>query len=97
MANKRRPFNAVLNLTLADTEYSYTFPPDTVAFALKPRKSHRIKLSWQSGESGSVYFTTGPGAACMEEGIYNAGGAPLIIYAQCDVAAEVLEIIGWRQ
>lgn len=96
MANKRSPFNTTLTLTVADTEYPYTFPVGAVSLYLKSRSNYRIKLSWQSGESGTTYFGVGDGSSYSEDGLYAVGGAPLILYAQCPVAGAILEIVGWR-
>ena len=96
MSNKRHPFNDVLTLTAADTEYSYTFPIGTVSIQLKSRSGTRIKLAWTSGASGTTYFSVGEGASYAEDGLNIAGRDALSIYAQCAVAGEVLELVSWR-
>ena len=98
MANKRKPFNATLTLTTADTEYSYQIPEGTVSFQLKSRGNRRIKCAFVAGDIALLeYFSVGEGAQYSEENLYLEGVARVSIYAQCAVAGEVLEICGWKQ
>lgn len=78
--------------TLANTEYSHTFPANTKTFLVQARGNGTIKLSFDVGESGTVYHSIWPGA-------YYAMGfivePSTTIYFQSPVAGLVLELTSW--
>lgn len=81
-------------LVLQNTEYSVALPAGTIQFQLKTRGSGLLKISYEVGQSGSVFFSVYPGAMYQEMGI-DPGTPPIILYVQSTVAGETLEIISW--
>jgi hypothetical protein len=78
------------NITLANTEYSLTFPANTKQIMIKSRKG-TIQFSFISGQSGTNYITIPLGASYKEENL----GASLTIYFRSSKANDVLESISW--
>ena len=80
-------------LTLANTEYSQILPADTTRFTLQARTSHDVKLSYTSGESGTVYITIKAGSSYTEENLDT--GSALTLRMQSTNAGIVVEIIAF--
>lgn len=86
----------IINITVpdADTEQSYTFPANTKRFKMKVRGGRsKIQIAYESGESGTNYFTNEMG------NIYQSGDIdplyPFVVYFQCNKDAQVIEIESW--
>lgn len=81
---------ANVELTLADTEYSYTLPANTGSYMVKTKSGHDFKYSPVAGQSGITYLTLP---------VYEKNGVePIttrIIYFQSNRAGEVMEISSW--
>lgn len=94
MSNKpgRKPTIFNKTMTLADTEYSYQLPEDTVKFELKCRTDFDVKLSFTSGESGTNYFTIPSGQSYWEDEVETTK----TLYFQCADAGKILEIKSWQ-
>lgn len=78
--------------TLANTEYSHTFPTDTKTFLVQARQNGTIKLTFDAGTSGTVYHSIWPGC------FYSIGfivAASTTIYFQSPTAGLVLELTSW--
>jgi hypothetical protein len=82
-----------LTLTLADTEYSYAFPEETIRFIVQCRELAEMKVAFVSGESGTNYMTIKPGVAYTEEDLR----IDAIIYLQSDIAGVTAEILSWQR
>lgn len=78
--------------TLANTEYSHTFPASTKTFLVKARTGGTIKLSFDAGTTGTTYHTIDPWC------FYSIGfivAASTTIYFQSPTAGLVLELTSW--
>jgi hypothetical protein len=80
-----------LTLTSANTEYSQSIPEYTSKIMIKCRTSSAIKLSYTSGESGSLYMTIPSGQTYWDDNI----GTASTIYLQSTSAGVVAEILCW--
>jgi len=79
----------------ANTEYSYTFPANTVGFQIKLRSTNKAFLhSWQTGKMP----TSGDGLAYQTDPIYSSREAEGLdfsgvkIFFQCTTGSQVMEI-----
>lgn len=81
------------NITLANTEYSYTLPSGTRAFEFKLRDVATLKFSDTSGQSGTTYVTVPPGTSYSVTN--RKSGSTLPLYFQATSATQVLELIYW--
>lgn len=78
-------------LTNANTEYSQALTSFTSRFQIKSRDPNAdIKMSFNSGESGSTYWTVFGGSSDEEKGVYSGVRT---IYMQSTTAGAVVEII----
>lgn len=59
-----------LTLTLADTEYVFTFPPKTLSWEIKGRNSETFRFSYRVGTSLTVFKTVPTGASVYEQNVY---------------------------
>lgn len=76
-------------LVTANTEVQHDLPADTKVFYVQARGRSRIQLSYNAGESGTVYHTIYPGAFFALDGI----SAPLVtLYLQSPTANTIAEI-----
>lgn len=81
----------------ADTEYSYTFPQETVAFYIKIRSQNtKLLMAWETGKlptsgDGAAYFTVPQNGMQSREGLHL--GPNDTIYLQSASASQVVEII----
>lgn len=88
-----RPTIANVNITLADTEYSYALPAGTMRFEINLRNvAIPLKICFVSGASGTIYKNLPAGESYREEGI-KAGDNTL--YFQSATADQVAEILSW--
>lgn len=88
-----RPTIANVDITLANTEYSYTLPTGTTRFEIKIRNGGiPLKICFVSGASGTIYKNLPAGEAYQEEEI-KAGSN--ILYFQSATASQVAEILSW--
>jgi hypothetical protein len=77
--------------TLADTEYSQALSSFSGKFEIKPRDpSTDIKVSFTSGQSGSLYWTIFGGAS--DENIGPFAGVKTV-YFQSATAGAIVEIL----
>lgn len=79
-------------IAVANVEQSHTFPAYTKSFMLQARGNGKIKLSFDSGTSGTTYYTVYPGAYYCQGDI---GSASTTIYFQSPNAGLVLELVSW--
>jgi hypothetical protein len=79
------------NIPMPNTEYNYTLPANTKRFLIKCRNNGILKLSYVSGQSGTLYLTIPAGSSYREEGISSA----LTLFFQSSKGSEVLEIVSW--
>lgn len=83
-----------LNIPLANTEVSYTFPTNTTGFLMKLRGyTASTKFSYTAAASGTTYFTIPPGCFHSSDGLSLT--STLTIYLQTTAASQVLEIEYW--
>lgn len=96
--NKLYPaFPYIINQTLtsANTEYMVTLPHSTVRFQIQARTTATIKLAFNSGESGTTYWTLKGGMGYWEVNT-DPNGRERKLYLQTSSAGTVIEIICWR-
>ena len=88
-----RPTIANVDITLANTEYSYTLPVGTTRFEIKLRNiGIPLKICFVSGGSGTTYKNLPAGQSYREDNIKRG---PNILYFQAATANQVAEIISW--
>lgn len=78
--------------TLANTEYSYTFPANTKKFSLRTRGNAKIQLSFVSSQSGTNFITISPGNSYEEKDLKLVS---VTAYFQLNKAGETVEILSW--
>lgn len=81
-----------ISVIAANTEQSHSLPANTKRFTLKNRGNGLLKLSYQSGQSGTTWYSVEPGTTYGESEIRKD---TLTFYFQSSNAADVLEIISW--
>jgi hypothetical protein len=77
----------------ANTEYSFTFPANTLHFTLKSRKYGRLQLTYSAGNSGTIFLTAAPGTVYSVSSALVGG---LTIYFQSTQASDTIEILTWQ-
>jgi len=87
------PTIANVTVITADSEVSYALPSGTVKYKIRARNTAKLKLSYTSGESGTVYQTIFPGCVMWEEGLDSS--TDFTLYFQTPTAGTVVEIISW--
>lgn len=86
---------ANVSMTTANTEYSYTFPANTVGFYMKLRAQNaKFTYSWATGKmptsgDGSAYVTTAQNFLNSRPDVDYGSKT---IYIQSDVASQIMEI-----
>lgn len=76
-------------LATAATEVAHSLPADTKVFFIQARGNAKLQLSFDAGESGTVYHTIYPGSFYALDGI----SAPLVtLYLQSPSPGVVAEI-----
>ena len=89
---KARPTIVNVDITLANTEYSYTLPAKTRKFTIKLRDpGYPLKLAIVESGSGTTYVNIPQGGTHMEDDIK----VPLTLYFQSITGSMVAEIISW--
>ena len=83
-----------LELTNADTEYSFSLPAGTLKFVLQCRTADDIKLAFKSGESGTKYVTIHSRQAFSQMLLETE---PPALYLQSGTAGVVVEILVWTR
>lgn len=82
-----------LELTLANTEYPFTFPAQTKAFIVHPRTAAKVKLAYAAGAiAAGDYLTLPAGCNFGRDGI---GSAATTIYLESPTAALLVELESW--
>lgn len=89
---KTNPKNTIKTLTSINTEYSHVFQSNVKEFTIFHEESCIIKYSWQSTESGTVYFPLRPHQIYNEKSIIASN---LTIYMQSPKANTNVFIIEW--
>lgn len=79
-------------VALADTEQSHTFPANTKKFEIRPRGNGIIKLTFDSGTSGTIYRTIHAGSFYSAD---NLATPSLTIYFQSATAGLIVELTSW--
>jgi len=91
-----KAITANVAMTSADTEYSYTFPEQTVAFYIKIRSQNtKLLIAWTTGQlavsgDASAYFTVPQNGMQSREGLSIGGHT---IYFESGAATQVCELI----
>lgn len=83
----------IYNVTVvsANTEISHTLSDNTKSFLIRVRGHSTLKLAFNSGESGTNYFTVAAGSNYLAEGLNFSGN----IYFQTNKASQIVEILEW--
>lgn len=81
---------ATVALTLANTEYSYTFPAGTKAFTLQNRDNGVVKIR---KTSGGAFWTFFPGQPWFPMNI--KASATISVILESPSAAQTIELIYW--
>ncbi len=89
---KTSPKNWVKTLVAANTEYSIVFQTNTKEFTIFHDEACIVKYSWQSTESGAVYFPLRPHQPYNEKSIIASN---LTLYLQSPKANTSIYIIEW--
>lgn len=78
--------------TLANTEYSYTFPNNTKRFSLRTRGNAKLQLSFNAGQSGTNFVTVFAGSKHEEIGLNTT---TITAYFRSNKSGEIVEILSW--
>lgn len=88
-----RPTVANVEMTLADTEYSYALPAGTARFSFKLRNpGYQARIAFVSGALGTTYKNLMQGEIYSEK---NLRQGPNSLYFQSPTAGQVAEILTW--
>lgn len=79
-------------MTSANTEYSQALPSGCTKIMVQCRTSYDVKITYVSGESGTIYFTIKADDTYWDDNIF---GTKQTLYVQCTTAGQVLEILAW--
>lgn len=89
-----KPTIANVDLTLPDTEYSYTIPAGTRRFQVKLRDpGAELKVAFEAGDSSVTYITLPSGRSYNELNVKGSGNA---LYLQSPTAGQVAEVLSWK-
>jgi len=88
------PTIANVDMTNANTEYSYFLPAGTKQFVLKMRTANKLQLAYISSGSNINYITVPMGVYWGRSNLTLATG--LTLYFQSPAANQVLEIESWQ-
>lgn len=87
-----RPTIENINITDADTEYSYELPEGTKRFSIKLRDlGHELKVCFVSGEDTN-YINVSSGKSYSEN---NIKGSKNTLYFKSPSVSQTAEIISW--
>lgn len=89
---KALPASRVVELALANTEYSIAFVTNVKKFSVYTNSNAVLKCSWQSGESDTEFFPVSGGAIYTEE---NLIAANLTLYLQSNKPSTSVHVIEW--
>ena len=90
---KGTPGSRIVNIASANTEQPLVFPASAVSISVTNETTNAIfKASWQSGESGSQYFSIKPGQQYKEENLISPS---LTLYVQSDKAGSDMHVVEW--
>jgi len=93
MGIKSRPTIKNVDITSADTEYSYALPSGTRKFTIKLRDpGYPLKLAMVAMGSGTTYVNIPQGGTYAIDDIRT----PLTLYFQSPQSSMVAEIISWK-
>lgn len=88
------PYIANISMPLQSTEYSFTFPANTVRFMMKIRDGNaKSQFSYISGQSGTNFITLNYGAWYSEE----TDMSNKTIYFRANKSSQIMELIYWKQ
>ena len=89
-----------LEMTLADTEYSYTLPDNTKRFEVLNNGIQTVKLAYEAGKSveqvpvtDNEYWPLNPATTYGE----NELAGPITIYVQSPAAGSIVVVKSWQQ
>lgn len=91
--NPTNPTIYNLTASLAATEYNHVVAAGTLYFKISARGLSTLKLSFTSGQSGTVYVTIPSGSKWCSPNL--SGTASLTIYFQTTKSNEVVEVEEW--
>ena len=81
------------DLTLANTEYSYSLPDGTKSFSIRLRNvGYPLQLAMISGESNTTYVNIPQGGNFLEEDIKSN----ITLYFRTTSGGQVAEILTWK-
>lgn len=80
-----------VSVPTANVEVSQALSPQTKKFSIRVRGLAKLKLSYDSGQSGITYLTISPGAVYTED-MLNFSGT---LYFQSNVSGTTVEIVEW--
>lgn len=86
------PLVQYISIPTANTEATYAFATDTRRIMLLNESDGIVKLSYTSGQSGTVYVSIYKNMFYSESFI---GAGTTTIYVQCPVAAKTLKAVSW--
>ena len=96
MEAKRHPEIITKTLTSKTVVYDIAIPAYAVAFTLKTRGNHELRVAFNNGDIGSGKYITIPAGTSLSEDFLHKEGI-LKVYVQCaEVDSEVLECLYWR-
>lgn len=78
-----------ISVVNADTEYSQALPANTKRFLLRSRNGYQLKLSYDSGESGTLFVTLNGGCVYEDINFYSLQ----TLYFQSPVAGGIVEVV----
>lgn len=84
---------ANVTATLANTEYSYSFPTGTKKFKIKARGNAKLQIAKTSGQTNTTFVTVSPGAIFEEQDI---NITTFTIYFASSKSGEIVEIWSWN-
>lgn len=84
-------YNVVTPVT-PNTEFSQALNENTKKFMIRSRNGSKIKLAFNSGNSGLVYITLEKYTVLEQD---NLLANNLILYMQVNTASDIIEILEW--
>lgn len=88
------PESRVISFATSGVEQEIVFPSDVVAISVMNQTTNATySASWQSGETGTNYFTIKPGQTYSEENIQSASS--LSLYVSSSRNGTILSIVQW--
>lgn len=87
------PLIANIDIPTAGTEYSYTLPLGTKQFLIRSRNGSKIQLSYNAGESSTLYITVPKWCFYSESELLLTTSTD--IFFQSNQNSEIVELLFW--